>query len=150
LATSWLHRLLIKSRLVGKEIHHRRFLLRVESLDERVIPAVTVTFSGAGAILRVMGDAADNSIVVSRDGRGTILVNDGAIAIQGDPAPTVANTRMPATTSPSSAPGMIRLSGIPVTAETQSKDRGPGTRWCSTARTPRRSSISLPRAVACA
>src|SRR5262249_57004452 len=43
--------------------------------------------------LRVAGDDLDNTIVVSRDAAGTILVNGGAVAIQGGPA-TVANTRL--------------------------------------------------------
>jgi Ca2+-binding RTX toxin-like protein len=43
--------------------------------------------------LRVVGDALDNTVVVSRDPGGTILVNDGAVAIQGG-QPTVANTRL--------------------------------------------------------
>src|SRR5262249_43533160 len=37
-------------------------------------------------------DALDNTVVVSRDAAGTILVNSGAVAIQGGSA-TVANTR---------------------------------------------------------
>src|SRR5262249_38804724 len=52
------------------------------------------SFSAAGAVLRVVGDELDNTIVVSRDVAGNILVNDGAVAIQGDPGATVANTRM--------------------------------------------------------
>src|SRR5207237_18908 len=47
----------------------------------------------AGAVLRVAGDALDNTIVVSRDAAGTILVNDGAVAIQGG-TPTIANTHL--------------------------------------------------------
>src|SRR5262249_8217304 len=42
--------------------------------------------------LTILGDGQDNTIVVSRDAAGTILVNGGAVAIQGGPA-TVANTR---------------------------------------------------------
>jgi hypothetical protein len=93
-----LHRLLRKSwRLswpVRKKIDRGRFLPKVEPLDERVIPAVTAAFSAAGAILRVIGDAQDNTIAVSRDAVGTILVNNGAVAIQGDPGATVANTHL--------------------------------------------------------
>ena len=33
--------------------------------------------------MRVVGDELDNTIVVSRDAAGTILVNNGAVAIQG-------------------------------------------------------------------
>src|SRR5262245_24355009 len=65
--------------------------LQVEPLGERVRPAVTATFSAAGAVLRVVGDALDNTVVVSRDAAGMILVNNGAVAIQGG-QPTVANT----------------------------------------------------------
>jgi Ca2+-binding RTX toxin-like protein len=80
-------------RPVRKKIDHRRFLPQVEPLDERVLPAVTATFSAAAGQLRIVGDELDNTVVVSRDAAGTILVNGGAIAIQGDPGATVANTR---------------------------------------------------------
>lgn len=56
-------------------------------------PAVTASFSAAGGLLRVVGDDSDNAIVISRDAAGTILVNNGAVAIQGDPGATVANTQ---------------------------------------------------------
>ena len=80
-------------RPVRKRVDHGRFRPQVETLAERVMPAVTATFSAAGAVLRVVGDALDNTVVVSRDAGGTILVNGGAVAIQGG-QPTVANTRM--------------------------------------------------------
>ena len=51
--------------------------------------AVTATFS-AGQ-LTVFGDSLGNSITVSRDAAGKILVNGGAIAVAGG-TPTVANT----------------------------------------------------------
>ena len=53
--------------------------------------ATTATFSNG--VLTVFGDGADNSIVVSRDAAGTILVNGGAVAVVGG-APTVANTAL--------------------------------------------------------
>ena len=53
--------------------------------------ATTATFSNG--VLTVLGDAADNSIVVSRDAAGRILVNNGAIAVAGG-SPTVANTSL--------------------------------------------------------
>jgi Ca2+-binding RTX toxin-like protein len=65
-----------------------------QSLTEQVNPAtsgVTATFSAGDGLLTILGDAQDNTIVVSRDVAGNILVNNGAIAIQGGPA-TVANT----------------------------------------------------------
>jgi Ca2+-binding RTX toxin-like protein len=70
----------------------RRFplveLSGIELLDRRVLPAVTALFS-AGT-LRVTGDDQDNVITISRDEGGTILVNNGDVAIQGGTA-TVAN-----------------------------------------------------------
>src|SRR5919198_680954 len=51
--------------------------------------ATTATFSNG--VLTVFGDSADNSIVISRDAAGKILVNGGAIAVVGG-TPTVANT----------------------------------------------------------
>jgi Ca2+-binding RTX toxin-like protein len=51
--------------------------------------ATTATFSNG--VLTVTGDSADNSIVITRDAAGRILVNGGAIAVVGG-TPTVANT----------------------------------------------------------
>src|SRR5262245_54273939 len=65
--------------------------LGLESLDDRVVPSVTSAFSAVTGVLTVAGDDLDNTIVVSRDAAGTILVNNGAVVIQGGPA-TVANT----------------------------------------------------------
>src|SRR5262249_62410348 len=93
MSLSWLHRLLKNPRPVRKRIHHGRFLPKVEPLDERVLPAVTATYVAAGGTLQVVGDALDNTVVVSRDAAGNILVNNGAVVIQGGPA-TVANTRL--------------------------------------------------------
>src|SRR5262245_3668687 len=65
--------------------------LALEALDDRLLLSVTSTFSAATGVLTVAGDDLDNTIVVSRDAAGTILVNNGAVAIQGGQA-TVANT----------------------------------------------------------
>jgi Ca2+-binding RTX toxin-like protein len=53
--------------------------------------ATTATF--ANGVLTVFGDAADNSIVITRDAAGGILVNNGAVAVVGG-SPTVANTAL--------------------------------------------------------
>src|SRR5215203_6248248 len=53
--------------------------------------ATTATFS-AGQ-LSVSGDAANNTIAISRDAAGKILVNGGAVAVVGG-TPTVANTML--------------------------------------------------------
>src|SRR5262249_54399210 len=44
-------------------------------------------------LLTVLGDAANNTIQVSRNAAGTLLVNGGAVAVQGGTA-TVANTSL--------------------------------------------------------
>src|SRR3954447_11316228 len=53
--------------------------------------ATTATFN-AGQ-LSVTGDSANNSITISRDAAGKILVNGGAVAVAGG-TPTVANTSL--------------------------------------------------------
>src|SRR6185369_1733837 len=97
MAPSRIHGLMMKigpvSRSSRKHNEQGRFVPAVESLGDRVLPAVTATFTAAGGTLRVLGDALDNTIVVSRDVAGTILINNGAVAIQGGPA-TVVNTSL--------------------------------------------------------
>src|SRR4051812_42196416 len=63
-----------------------------ESLEKRSYFAVTAVFSpSAHGLLSVIGDAADNTIAISRDNAGRIFVNGGAVTIKGG-SPTVANT----------------------------------------------------------
>jgi Ca2+-binding RTX toxin-like protein len=54
--------------------------------------AVTAVFSPQG-VLTIFGDNLDNNIEVSRNAAGAILINGGAVAIQGGTA-TVANTSL--------------------------------------------------------
>jgi Ca2+-binding RTX toxin-like protein len=69
--------------------------MSVQPLDDRVLPAVTATFFAATGVLTVTGDDQDNSLAVSRDAAGTLVVNgDGVIVpVQGGPA-TAANTTL--------------------------------------------------------
>ncbi len=53
--------------------------------------ATTATFSAG--VLKVFGDGAGNSIVISRNAAGKILVNNGAVAVAGGSS-TVANTTL--------------------------------------------------------
>jgi Ca2+-binding RTX toxin-like protein len=53
--------------------------------------AITATF--ATGILTVIGDSLDNSITAGRNAAGTILVNGGAVSVEGG-TPTVANTSL--------------------------------------------------------
>src|SRR6185436_18247140 len=95
MALSWLHRLLKKSRPVSrsgrKQPHQGRFVPALEPLVDRILPAVSAFFVPPVGVLTVFGDAGDNTIAVSRDAAGRILVNGGAVAVRGG-TPTVANT----------------------------------------------------------
>ncbi len=95
MATSWLNRLLKKSRPVSRSGRKRpnqgRFVPALESLGDRILPAVTAFFVPPAGVLTVLGDAADNIITVSRDAAGRILVNGGPVAVLGG-TPTVTNT----------------------------------------------------------
>jgi hypothetical protein len=53
--------------------------------------ATAATFTSG--VLTVFGDGADNSIVISGDPAGRILVNNGAIAVAGG-SPTIANASL--------------------------------------------------------
>ena len=66
---------------------------RLELLDRRILPAITATFSAAQGVLTITGDAQANTIAVSRNAAGSILVNSGAVKIIGG-KPTVANTTL--------------------------------------------------------
>jgi Ca2+-binding RTX toxin-like protein len=67
--------------------------LELEPLGERVLPAVTATFTPGAGLLSIFGDALDNNITISRNAAGQILVNGGAVAVLGG-TPTVANTTL--------------------------------------------------------
>ena len=55
--------------------------------------AIKATFIPGVGQLSVTGDNADDFITVGRDAAGTILINGGAISVQGG-QPTVANTAL--------------------------------------------------------
>ena len=55
--------------------------------------ATTATFSPGTGVLTVFGDSTDNSIAISRNAAGNVLVNGGAVAVVGG-TPTVANTAL--------------------------------------------------------
>ncbi|HTM55453.1 MAG TPA: calcium-binding protein [Pirellulales bacterium] len=66
-----------------------RRIARLEQLGERITP--TVNAFAFGGVLTVVGDNADNTIEVSRNAAGNLLVNGGDVKIFGA-TPTVANT----------------------------------------------------------
>ena len=88
---------LLKKRSARRSVTRRRrparFVSGFEPMEPRLMLAVTASFMPAAQTLMIMGDAANNTIEVSRNAAGTILVNGGAVAIQGG-TPTVANTAM--------------------------------------------------------
>lgn len=93
---SWLRRLLQKAsnrplRSLRTPSRWARFLPAFEALDDRVLPAITASFTPGTGILTVLGDVGNNTIVVSRDAAGRLLVNGGAVPVQGGTA-TIANT----------------------------------------------------------
>ena len=53
--------------------------------------AVTGIFTAGQGLLQATGDNLANAITLSRNAAGNILVNGGAVAVQGG-TPTVANT----------------------------------------------------------
>ncbi|HET6576045.1 MAG TPA: calcium-binding protein [Fimbriiglobus sp.] len=68
-----------------------RFTPAVLSLEAREVPAVVAFFTPGVGTLSVFGDNLDNSIAISRDAAGNVLVNGGAVRVLGD-SPAVANT----------------------------------------------------------
>jgi Ca2+-binding RTX toxin-like protein len=75
-----------------KQSNQGRFVPALEPLGDRILPSVTAFFVPAAGVLTVFGDAADNTITISRDAAGKILVNGGAVSVLGG-TPTVANTQ---------------------------------------------------------
>jgi Ca2+-binding RTX toxin-like protein len=54
---------------------------------------ISASFDPGSGILTIIGDELDNTIVVSRNAAGNLLVNNGAVNISGG-VPTVANTTL--------------------------------------------------------
>src|SRR4051812_9491595 len=65
----------------------------IEALEPLRLLAINATFFPATGVLSVTGDSVANSIEISRNAAGTILVNAGAVAVSGG-TPTVANTTL--------------------------------------------------------
>jgi Ca2+-binding RTX toxin-like protein len=92
---SWMTKRMFRraARPIRKPANFGRTVLELLSLDERVMPAVTATFLPSAHTLSVFGDSGNNTITISRDAAGHILVNGGAVTIHGG-TPTVANTTL--------------------------------------------------------
>src|SRR5262245_50715092 len=90
---TWLGKLAAAHRSSPKTSRPADFDSGFESLETRVMPAVTATFNPTAGTLTVLGDNLDNSIAISRNAAGTLLVNGGAVNVIGG-TPTVANTAL--------------------------------------------------------
>ena len=93
MAMSWLERVLKNFRPASNTLRRPRFVPTLEPLGERILPAITASFTPGAGVLSVLGDNLNNTIVVSRDVAGHILINGGAVSVAGG-APTVANTSL--------------------------------------------------------
>src|SRR5262245_43165834 len=65
--------------------------LTFETLSQRTTPAVNAFFHAG--VLTINGDNQDNTITVSRNAAGNLLVDGGAVSIKGG-SPTSANTKL--------------------------------------------------------
>lgn len=68
-------------------------VLRGERLEDRRLLAITAVFTPSSGSLSVFGDRFDNTIEISRDVSGNILINGGAVAVSGG-TPSLANTTL--------------------------------------------------------
>ena len=55
--------------------------------------AITASFNAAAGVLSIFSDNLDNTVTVSRNAAGNILINGGAVPVAGG-NPTVANTAL--------------------------------------------------------
>jgi Ca2+-binding RTX toxin-like protein len=85
----WTSRLIGRKRPSRKKVRRNR-TMAFEQLSMRLTPAVNAFFIPNAGALTVMGDSLDNTIEVSRNTAGQLLVNGGAVNIIGG-TPTVAN-----------------------------------------------------------
>jgi Ca2+-binding RTX toxin-like protein len=78
-------------RQIASKSHRKAWVSQLEQLEVRATPAVTAFFSLG--TLTVNGDEANNTIEISRNAAGALLVNSGAVQIKGGSA-TVANINL--------------------------------------------------------
>jgi Ca2+-binding RTX toxin-like protein len=86
----WFSRLFRSTRSSARPSAKSR-VCAFEQLNPRITPAVNAFFNPSAGVLTVIGDSLDNTVTVSRNAAGSLLVNGGAVNIVGGAA-TVANT----------------------------------------------------------
>src|SRR5215475_5887126 len=84
---------LVRRQPKKRKAHTKRRTLAFEQLGERIVLSATAQFSATTGLLSVFDDNLNNTIVISRDAAGKILVNGGAVTITGGTS-TVANTSL--------------------------------------------------------
>src|SRR5262245_1526847 len=89
----WAGRKVRPSAAAFNPVHNRAHRHGGTTFQRIKAMAVTASFVPATGVLTEIGDTLDNVITTSRDAAGTILVNGGAVAVQGG-TPTVANTTL--------------------------------------------------------
>jgi Ca2+-binding RTX toxin-like protein len=67
--------------------------MNLEHLERRSYFAVIASFAPGTGVLSIFGDSLDNTITLSRNAAGNLLVNGGAVTIRGGTS-TVANTSL--------------------------------------------------------
>jgi Ca2+-binding RTX toxin-like protein len=88
-----LRRLRRGNRPVRQLSNQRRYVPAMDTLGDRIVPAVTATFQPGAGVLSILGDSLNNNIAVSRNAAGNLLVNGGAVVIKGGSA-SVANVKL--------------------------------------------------------
>lgn len=94
MANSWLKRTLKgKVRPVRNALRRSRIAPTLEQLGERIVPTVTTTFEPGTGVLSIVGDSRDNTIVVSADAVGNIVVKSESGSVVGT-APTIKSVNL--------------------------------------------------------
>jgi Ca2+-binding RTX toxin-like protein len=88
--------------MVSRQVRRRAIIIAASGLGVAFVSvglaapadaATSAQFSVSQGVLTIVGDGANNTIVVGRDAAGTITVNGGAVPVRG-PKPTVSNVRV--------------------------------------------------------
>jgi hypothetical protein len=107
----------------------RRFIPRLEALDDRSLPSVAITTSGtSGATLQITGDAGVNDIVITDDGTGTgiTVLAEGMVMPWTPPADVTSISAIVVSTLGGNDVVVYNLTGNLTTTRLVSVDLGKG------------------------